>query len=190
MYHGELVAHKGRLLIGSCFARQTNRVGSSIRGGDAILSVHLSERMASTTTAVIFALSSPEATLPTRRSAGAAGYDLCIDKAQTIPPNATVQLTTGVFMDLGDTHLYARLCSRGSTIFRYNIQIIDGVIDSDYRGELRIVARNLSPDMPAHLPERSRIAQLVFHKIAIPDPIPTTATTTTERGAGGFGSTG
>ncbi|KAG6483913.1 hypothetical protein ZIOFF_060699 [Zingiber officinale] len=75
--------------------------------------------------------------LPVRRSHGAAGYDLSIDYAKNIAPNERRLLTTGICIQVPEG-LYARIAPRSSAALR-DIIIMGGVIDTDYKGEIKIL---------------------------------------------------
>jgi dUTP pyrophosphatase len=69
------------------------------------------------------------------------------------------------------------------------LDVLAGVIDSDYRGEVQCLLYN-SGDEPIHLPAQSKICQLIIEKIITPDAEWADDISETERGIGGFGSTG
>lgn len=132
------------------------------------------------------------ALLPTFGSAQAAGADLyaCLEEPVTIQPGKTAFIPTGLAMELPRGYaglIYARsglACKRGLAPANKV-----GVVDSDYRGEF-IVALHNHGTQPQTISHGERIAQLVVAPVLIPEYIETEALSDTQRGAGGFGSTG
>ena len=132
------------------------------------------------------------AILPTFGSNEAAGADLyaCLEQDVTIAPGETVFVPTGLAMELprGCAGLiYARsglACKRGLAPANKV-----GVVDSDYRGEF-IVALHNHGSQPQIISHGERIAQLVVTPVLIPEYIEVETLSDTQRGTGGFGSTG
>lgn len=134
----------------------------------------------------------PKAILPTYGSAEAAGADLyaCIEENVTIQPGQTVMIPTGLSMELPRGYaglIYARsglACKRDLAPANKV-----GVIDSDYRGEF-IVALHNHGSQPQTIGYGERIAQLVITPVFTPGFTEVTQLSDTQRGEGGFGSTG
>ncbi len=134
----------------------------------------------------------PNAILPTYGSAEAAGADLyaCLDDAVSIAPGETAFIPTGLSMALpqGTAGLiYARsglACKRGLAPANKV-----GVIDSDYRGEFIVALHNHGTEIQTVQPGE-RIAQLVITPVLTPGFAEVSELTLTDRGSGGFGSTG
>ena len=132
------------------------------------------------------------AVLPTYGSAEAAGADLyaCLESDVTIAPGKTVFIPTGLAMELpkGCAGLiYARsglACKRGLAPANKV-----GVIDSDYRGEIRVVLLNHSKEAQT-VENGERVAQFVITPVLTPVYEESEELTDTSRGTGGFGSTG
>lgn len=132
------------------------------------------------------------AILPTFGSAQAAGADLyaCLEQDVTIAPGETAFVPTGLAMELPRGYaglIYARsglACKRGLAPANKV-----GVVDSDYRGEF-IVALHNHGTQPQTISSGERIAQLVVTPVLIPEYIEVETLSETDRGAGGFGSTG
>lgn len=131
--------------------------------------------------------------LPSYATAGSAGLDLrvCIDKSLQIAPQETVLLPTGLALYIADPNLAAVILPRSGLGHKQGIVLgnLVGLIDSDYQGELKISCWNRSQDHFTVNPGE-RIAQLVFLPIiracfALVDHF-----TETQRGQGGFGSSG
>lgn len=134
----------------------------------------------------------PNAILPTYGSQEAAGADLyaCLQEPVTVLPGETVFVPTGLSMEIpkGCAGLiYARsglACKRGLAPANKV-----GVIDSDYRGEFIVVLHNHGVT-PQQITHGERIAQLVITPVLTPAYVETDSLSDTDRGAGGFGSTG
>lgn len=132
------------------------------------------------------------AILPTFGSPEAAGADLyaCLEAPVTVAPGQTVFVPTGLAMELPVGYVglvYARsglACKRGLAPANKV-----GVIDSDYRGEFIVALHNHGTE-PQTVASGERIAQLVVAPILMPEYVETDSLSTTQRGAGGFGSTG
>ena len=134
----------------------------------------------------------PDAVIPTRGSSAAAGYDLyaCLDAPVVIAPGATVKIGTGIIAALPDGY-FAACFARSGLASREGLRPANcvGVVDSDYRGEY-IVALHNDSAVPRTVQNGDRIAQLVIMPYLAVDFVETDTLSETERGAGGFGSTG
>ena len=110
--------------------------------------------------------------IPKRATAGSAGMDLyaCIPEAVTLAPGQLRVIPTGIAIELP--------LANGV-----------GVIDSDYRGEICVGLCNVS-DKPYVIAPEERVAQMVIAPVLLPEIVESDALSGTERGAGGFGSTG
>ena len=133
------------------------------------------------------------AQLPKRETVGSAGHDLraCIEEDLIIPAGEGVRLPTGIAIEMERAEYVAIIASRSSMAYKYGISMGNGigVIDSDYRGEISVFLRNNSDtDFVVH--PGDRVAQLLLMPVALPEIIQVEELSDTERGAGGFGSTG
>jgi len=129
----------------------------------------------------------PRATLPTRGSAASAGLDIYSIEDITIEPKQRVLARTGlaVAVPLG---FYGRVAPRSGLAVKNGLDVLAGVIDSDYRGELCCALLNTG-DEAVNLPQGSRLCQLIVEQIITPTPAWVEELEETARGAGGFGST-
>jgi dUTP pyrophosphatase len=130
--------------------------------------------------------------LPAYASDGAAGLDLCAanDAPIRLDPGDRVLVPTGFAIRLPALH-EAQIRPRSGLAARYGITVANapGTIDSDYRGEIKIILINLGTD--AFIIERGmRIAQMVIAPVIQCQIIETDSLDSTARGTGGFGSTG
>ena len=134
----------------------------------------------------------PDAVLPTYGSEFAAGADLyaCLDAPVTIAPGDTFWVSTGLSLEIPQGYaglIYAR-SSMGTKRGLAPANKV-GVIDSDYRGEVRVVLLNHSKE-PQTIAPGERAAQLVITPVYTPGFEEAEELRDTDRGSGGFGSTG
>ena len=125
---------------------------------------------------------------PMRATEGSAGYDLSSAVDAVIPPNGRLAVSTGISIGLPEG-TYGRVAPRSGLAFKYGIDVLAGVIDFDYRGEVKDILYN-SGDQHFFIKTGDRIAQLIIEKIETPDVAVVLEIDDTVRGAGGFGSTG
>lgn len=135
-----------------------------------------------------------EAVIPTRGSLSAAGYDLyaCINTAEeiTIEPHTTQMIGTGIAIEIPEEYfggIYARSGLSSKKGLRPGNCV--GVIDSDYRGEIKVLLHNDS-DIPQSVRNGDRIAQLVIQPYLYVEFKNVNELSGTSRGDGGFGHTG
>lgn len=132
--------------------------------------------------------------LPEYQSEGAAGMDLlaAVDEAQPIvlAPGARALIPTGLVLEL-PPGMEAQVRPRSGLALRQGITVLNspGTIDSDYRGEVKILLINLG-ESPWEIQRGERIAQLVFQRVERAELVEVAVVNQTQRGAGGFGSTG
>ena len=136
----------------------------------------------------------PGATAPTRATPGAAGMDLCAYVPHggpiAVPPGRRVRVRTGVSLAIPAGH-EGQVRPRSGLALNHGLTVLNspGTVDSDYRGEIAVLLVNHGAE-PVTIANGDRIAQLVVCPVA--DVALTAADTLppTERGTGGFGSTG
>ena len=128
------------------------------------------------------------ATLPTRGSVQAAGLDLYADASVSIMPHCGNLVPTGISVVIPEGY-YGRIAPRSGVSVKTGLIVNAGVIDSDYRGEIKIVFQNPT-DKFVDLKAGEKVAQLIIEKIAILDVKEVESLDNTERGSNGFGSTG
>ena len=131
-------------------------------------------------------LRSPKGKVPTKGSALAAGYDLY--SAEAAHGQGLVSTDISIIVPIGT---YGRVAPRSGLAVKHGISTGAGVIDADYRGEVKVVLFNHS-EKDFEIKEGDRIAQLVLEQIVNADikEISLEELDNTERGEGGFGSTG
>jgi dUTP pyrophosphatase len=133
-------------------------------------------------------LLNPDATVPTRGSDEAAGYDLYSLYPLKINPCERVVVSTGIAMKI-PVGTYGRVAPRSGLALKNGIDVLAGVIDADYRGEIKVILINHDSKV-VEFPAQSKIAQLIFEKIETPELEVVENLDDTNRGEGGFGSTG
>ncbi len=135
--------------------------------------------------------SNPDLPLPERATEHAAGYDIrSAESAVTLAPGEIRLVSTGLIIEL-PAGIECQVRPRSGLALKHGITLPNspGTIDPDYRGEVRVILQNLGPDTVT-LARGERIAQLVFARFEAPEVMETHAVSSTERGEGGFGSTG
>ena len=134
----------------------------------------------------------PTAQLPVRSTSGAAGYDLFSIDSYVVLPGRRVVVSTGISVQL-PPGTYGRIAPRSGLAVKHGLDVLAGVVDPDYTGEIKVVLQNLDVNQPFVIRPGYRIAQLILEHFTVADvvEIPTENTNlVTDRGAGGFGSTG
>lgn len=133
-----------------------------------------------------------DAKTPTRGSKYAAGYDLsaAISSNIMIAPHTTVKIGTGIAAELPD-NTFGAIYARSGIASKEGLRPANctGVVDSDYRGEI-VVALHNDSDVMRMVEPGERIAQLVVQPYVSVEFEEVETLNTTDRGAGGFGSTG
>jgi dUTP pyrophosphatase len=126
--------------------------------------------------------------LPEYASAGAAGADLRASEAVEVAPGGRAAVPTAVRLQIPPGHV-GLVWPRSGLAVRHGIDTLAGVIDSDYRGEVRVVLVNHG-DEPFRIAAGDRVAQLLVQRVERAVFVATPAIDETDRGRGGFGSTG
>ena len=133
------------------------------------------------------------AKIPFRATEGSAGMDLyaCIDKPVTLAGGEKAVIPTGIAIALPSPELGAFIFARSGLAIKHGIGLLNsvGVIDSDYRGEVCVGVINQLKEPYTIMPDE-RIAQLVILPVSLIPVQVCEELDETERGAGGFGSTG
>ena len=130
--------------------------------------------------------------LPRRETPGSAGFDLraCLDAPLEVAPGQWAMVPTGLAMEIPQG-LAGMVFSRSGLGTKQGMVVAQGVgvIDSDYRGEVKVPLRNMGAD-PYEIKPGERVAQLVLLPVGLPLVEEVEGLTGTQRGEGGFGSTG
>lgn len=133
----------------------------------------------------------PEATLPTRAHAGDAGLDLYACEPAHIGPGERWSVGTGVGVEIPEGHA-GLVLPRSGLARDHGIALVNapGLIDSGYRGELRVLLLNTDPAETFRVEPGDRIAQLVLTPIVVAEAVEADSLSESPRGRAGFGSSG
>jgi dUTP pyrophosphatase len=132
------------------------------------------------------------AVIPTRESSSAAGYDLYADIAEavTIQPHETARINTGIAMEIPEGY-FGGVAARSGLAAKEGLRPANcyGIVDSDYRGPIIVALHNDSETERVIVP-RERIGQIIIQPYLNVSFCEVDELSETERGTGGFGSTG
>jgi dUTP pyrophosphatase len=133
----------------------------------------------------------PEARLPNRAHGGDAGLDLHAAEAATIGPGERAVVPTGIAVEI-PAGFAGLVLPRSGLAARHGIALVNapGLIDSGYRGEVRVLLLNTDRAQRFDIAAGDRIAQLVLTPVAEAEAVEVAELATTVRGEGGFGSSG
>jgi dUTP pyrophosphatase len=131
------------------------------------------------------------ARLPTRAHDGDAGLDLYALQDRALAPGERASVATGIAVEIppGQAGL---VLPRSGLAARHGISVVNapGLIDSGYRGEIRVLLLNTDREQAFEISAGARIAQLVLVRVELPTPLEVEVLGETERGVAGFGSSG
>ena len=129
--------------------------------------------------------------LPSRRTSGSAGFDLASAEPDfVLAPGERRLVATGLALEL-PAGVEGQVRPRSGLALKHGLTMPNapGTIDSDYRGELKVILQNGGSE-PVTIARGDRIAQLVFARYETPQLVDAEALAESARGGGGFGSTG
>ena len=130
--------------------------------------------------------------LPTYATAGAAGADLhaAVEGGMTIAPGARAAVPTGLVLEI-PVGVEGQVRPRSGLARRHGLTVLNspGTVDADYRGEVQVLLVNLGAE-PVTVRRGDRIAQLVIAPVTATEFVDCDVLTASDRGTGGFGSTG
>ena len=129
-----------------------------------------------------------KAVLPSRASENSCGLDIYSTEEILLEKGQRCGVHTGLAVAIPEGY-YGRVAPRSGLALKKGIDVLAGVIDSDYRGELICLLINLGEE-PFQINSGDRIAQLIIEKVAVLSPVWVESLDKTERDGGGFGSTG
>lgn len=131
------------------------------------------------------------AQIPTRAYKGDAGYDLYAASDYTLHPFERCLINTGIALEIPEGY-GGFVLPRSGLAIRQGLSLVNapGLIDSNFRGEIQVIAINLDPNTDIVIHQGDRIAQLVIMEVADVDFTRTEDLSFTVRGNGGFGSSG
>ena len=132
----------------------------------------------------------PKATIPTRANKADAGYDLYALEDADIPGGDRGVVSTGISMAIPKGYV-GLIWPRSGLAVNNGVDVFAGVVDSGYRGEIKICLYNSSPSCsPLNIKAGDRVAQILFQEVENFELYETEELDTTDRGYGGFGSSG
>lgn len=132
----------------------------------------------------------PNAKIPKRANATDAGADLCSTEKHIIQPLERKIVPTGIMIEIPEGH-YGRIAPRSGLAVKNGIDVLAGVVDSGYRGEIKVVLFNTDKSNTFFVEPGDRIAQIIIEKhfnfefVEVVEEL-----SYSNRGEGGFGSTG
>ena len=135
--------------------------------------------------------SNPDLPLPSRQTAGSAGYDLASAEPDfVLAPGERRLVATGLVLEI-PPGIEGQVRPRSGLALRHGLTLPNspGTIDSDYRGEVKVILQNGGAE-PVTIARGDRIAQLVFARYEVAELVDATELEASARSAGGFGSTG
>jgi len=140
----------------------------------------------------VFVSKKDGALLPQYATGASSGLDLCafLDEALTMKPLERLLIPTGIFISI-PKGFEAEIRPRSGVAYKCGVTVLNtpGTIDADYRGEIKVILINLGTE-PFVIRNGDRIAQMVFKSVTQIDWKLVDVLPETERGEGGFGSTG
>ncbi len=131
----------------------------------------------------------PNAVVPTRATPGSAGYDLYSTDGFIIMPGHRVVIPTGFALELPEG-TYGRIAPRSGLAVKHGVDVLAGVVDRDYTGELKVVLVNTDLRRAFMIRPGYRIAQLILENYTVAEVEEVPYIEETERADAGFGSTG
>ena len=133
----------------------------------------------------------PSVELPSYAYTGDAGLDLRANEDVTLAPHERRLISTGLAVAIPEGYAGFVQPRSGMALKRgLSMANTPGLIDSHYRGELKVLAVNLDAHEPIHVAKGERIAQLVIQRVPVVTLVEVDELDETDRGAGGFGSSG
>jgi len=132
-----------------------------------------------------------DAIVPERHSEYAAGFDLHCVEGGSIPPGMTAVISTGISIEMPlDKKMYGQIFSRSGMAARHSVMAMGGVIDADYRGEIKVILHNLGTQEYVY-EKGARVAQFVpLQLMDVEGFVLVRDINNTNRGENRFGSTG
>lgn len=131
------------------------------------------------------------AVLPSKATAGDAGFDISSVEAVTLAPGQRLLVKTGIAVEIPEGH-GGLVLPRSGLALRHGISLVNspGLIDSGYRGEIGVILHNTDHKEPFDVSPGDRIAQLMVVPFATVSAVWAEQLESSERGGGGFGSSG
>lgn len=132
---------------------------------------------------------SDKAIIPTQNKKFDAGYDLYAAEDVKIQPHTRSLVKTNISMAIPQGY-YGRIADRSGNAYKKGLHCLAGVIDASYTGDIGVVLFNTDKDLPSHILEGDRVAQIIIEKCHDVDFVEVDELNPTDRGSDGFGSSG
>lgn len=129
-----------------------------------------------------------DARLPEYALPGDAGMDLFALESVSLEPGARTDIGTGLAIAIPEGYV-GLIWDKSGLSNRHGLKVLGGVIDSGYRGEIRVGLINLGSE-PVSFESGHKVAQMLIQRVESPEIVEVETLDETERGSGGFGSTG
>lgn len=129
----------------------------------------------------------PDAVVPKRNNQTDAGADICSVEEVSIPPMSRCLVRTGIAIELPNDNIYCRIAPRSGLAHKHGIDIMAGVIDKGYTGEIKVVIFNSDKDT-FQIKPKDKIAQLIFERYEPLSIKRVDVLSKSDRGEKGFGS--
>lgn len=134
-------------------------------------------------------LLSENAKVPTQGTPFSAGYDLYAAEATVVPRLGRKLIKTNVSMAIPMNH-YGRIAPRSGLAYKNGIDVLAGVIDSDYRGDIGVILYNTDNNIDFEVKTGDKIAQIIIESCSSANFVKTNDLPASKRGEGGYGHTG
>jgi dUTP pyrophosphatase len=133
----------------------------------------------------------PDAKMPTKATSGSAGFDLYAAESVSFWPGTVVAISTGLEMEI-EPGYEVQIRPRSGLAAKQGVTVINspGTIDSDFRGVVKVLLCRVAGTDPLRISVGDRIAQMVVNKLPDVELQEVSELSETQRGSGGFGSTG
>jgi dUTP pyrophosphatase len=129
------------------------------------------------------------AKIPTQGTPFSAGYDLYAAESCTVEKQSRKLIKTNISVAMPMNH-YGRIAPRSGLAYKNGIDVMAGVIDSDYRGDIGVILLNTDKNSDFEVKVGDKIAQIIFEKCASVDFVKADELVNTKRGDGAYGHTG
>jgi deoxyuridine 5'-triphosphate nucleotidohydrolase len=185
--HKEWKHPNGIIVAGNQAGKCSAKVADTLVPQMATNVVNHAETFLTEPETILFLRNSPSATLPRRATTGSAAYDLFPLKNEIIPSNTRMLISTGLSCEM-PSNIYGQVMSRSGMSLRHKIDVVPGVLDSDYRGIINVLFHNHS-NKSYELDSKRAMAQILFLPLSQLPIQEAKELKPTSRGSGGFGST-
>lgn len=125
----------------------------------------------------------------TRANPSDAGIDIRAAEETVVQPLGRATVSTGLRLQIPEGY-YGRIAPRSGLAANFGIDVLAGVVDSSYRGEIKVVLHNTDKEEAFRVSMGDRIAQLIIERHYNPEFVEVEDLSATDRGSGGFGSSG